>query len=195
MPPDFNFLLETLQDYGNFSDDAINKLLSLFVVIKVRRKQLLVKAGDVCDKLYFINKGMLRTFLVRNGEEITTWVEIPGSFETATSSFMARQPAYVNLQAVKDSELFAISRESYDHITKNIPELAVLIIRFLEEYYTLIETLFYSSISLTAEERYQQMQQIFPDHFKTVPLKYMASMMRVDPATLSRIRKRLTKKN
>jgi CRP-like cAMP-binding protein len=195
MPTDFSFLAETLQDYASLSADALQKLLSFFVIIKVRRKQFVVKAGETCGNLYFINKGMLRTFLIRNEEEITTWVEIPGSFETATSSFMTRQPSYVNLQAVKDSELFAISRESYDYMVKNVPELTVLIVRFLEEYYTLLETLFYSSISLTAEERYTQMHQIFPDHFKTVPLKYMASMMRVDPATLSRIRKRLTKKH
>ncbi|MBG8554111.1 cyclic nucleotide-binding domain-containing protein [Hymenobacter guriensis] len=47
----------------------------------------------------------------------------------------------------------------------------------------------YTAISHTAEERYQESVQAFPDFYQRIPLHMIASYLGVSRETLSRIRK------
>jgi hypothetical protein len=56
-------------------------------------------------------------------------------------------------------------------------------------------TRLFALLSMTADERYQYLQDHNPDLFNQVPLKYLASMMGMTPESLNRIRNRRTSLN
>jgi len=56
--------------------------------------------------------------------------------------------------------------------------------------FSFMETRVFSLLSMSADERYQYLQDQNPDLFQQVPLKYLASMMGMTPESLSRIRRR-----
>lgn len=127
--------------------------------------------------------------------EVTTWVAIPGLFDTSAHSFLKQVPSVTNIQAIADSDLLVISYELYQHLVSEVPEGKALVLKIMQQYYLQLEEMFYSCLSLSALERYQKMLQQYPEHFRQVPLKYLASMLRVRQATLSRIRRKLALHN
>ncbi|MEO1805100.1 MAG: hypothetical protein AAFU33_09825 [Bacteroidota bacterium] len=48
---------------------------------------LLVQAGQYADQLFFIYKGVLRAFYLKDGKDITDWFAFDGHFICAINSF------------------------------------------------------------------------------------------------------------
>jgi len=158
---------------------------------KVSRKTMILKEGSVCKEFFFINSGMIRTFINHDGEDVTTWVALPGTIETSAQSFLKQTPSSLNLQAITDCELLVMSRESYYHLLQTNPVFNRLAIQMIENFYLRIEDRFHSYLFLSAEERFRKMKTQYPFHFDKVPLKYLASILRIKPETLSRLRKKI----
>ncbi len=182
----------TLNRLSNLSNDSFDKLHSILEFRSIKKREFLIKEGEICRDLYFINKGMVRTYLIQDGIEVTTWVALAGNFDTSAHSFLKGIPSLTNLQAITDCELIFISKNAYKRVLSTLPEGKDLALNILEDYYINLENMFYSCLSLPAIERYNKLGELFPEHFRCVPQKYLASMIRVKEATLSRLRKKLS---
>jgi CRP-like cAMP-binding protein len=180
-----------LKSSGKVDDQAIPDILEKLKIKKIKKKTLIVRQGTLCANLFFINTGMIRTYVQYHEKEVTTWVALAGTIETSAQSFLKQIPSEVSLQAVTDCELLVMSRDHYYQLLKVNPAFNEFAFRLMEDFYLRIEDKFYSYLFLSAEERFIKMQRQFPDHFKHVPLKYLASILRIKPETLSRLRKKL----
>jgi CRP/FNR family transcriptional regulator, anaerobic regulatory protein len=169
---------------------AFQKVIEGFETKSVGKKTLLVCEGTVCKHLYLIKTGMIRTFVNHDGDEVTTWVALAGTIETSAQSFLSQTASKVNVETLSDCELTLIDRSQYDQLLKSNTAFNEFAIRMLERFYLRMEDKFYSYLFLSAEERYKKMSSQFPGHFEQVPLKYLASILRIKPETLSRLRKK-----
>jgi CRP-like cAMP-binding protein len=192
---DLHLFHKTLKRLSKLSDESFDKLTQTLEFRTVKKKEFLVREGEICRDLYFINKGMIRTYLINEGIEVTTWVALAGNFDTSAHSFLKGIPSLANLQAITDCDLIFISKSAYDQVLATLPEAKDLTLSILQEYYINLENMFYSCLALPATERYNKLGELFPEHFKYVPQKYLASMIRVREATLSRLRKKLSQPN
>ncbi len=58
----------------SFSQDELNDILSHFEKESVQKNEVLIKEGQVCNKLYFVDQGMGRSYyLKKDGKEVTQW--------------------------------------------------------------------------------------------------------------------------
>ncbi len=192
MKEEIQLFRKTLNRLSNLSNDSFDKLYSILEFRSLKKKEFLIKEGEICRNLYFVNKGMVRTYLIQDGIEVTTWVALAGNFDTSAHSFFKGIPSLTNLQAITDCELIFISKNAYEQVLSTLPEGKDLALNILQEYYINLENMFYSCLSLPALERYNKLGELFPEHFKCVPQKYLASMIRVKEATMSRLRKKLS---
>jgi CRP/FNR family transcriptional regulator, anaerobic regulatory protein len=181
---------KTFSSIVDARDSDLNMILTKFSIEKVKKKELLVREGQVCRQLYFINNGMIRTSVNHDGADITTWVALPGTIETSAASFLHQLPSRFSLETITDCELLVIKMDDYCHLLKENSCFNIFAMKMLENFYLRMEDKFYSYLFLTAEERYLKMQSQFPEHFKMVPLKYLASILRIQPETLSRLRRK-----
>ena len=62
---------EIARRYVTLSKDALDKFAEILVPLKFKRGETPVKEGDVCDSLYYIEKGLTRQYYVKNGKEVT----------------------------------------------------------------------------------------------------------------------------
>lgn len=98
-----------------------------------------------------------------------------------------------NIQALSDCELYVIDSDDYQKIGEVVTKWAELEKLFLAKCFTILEDRVLQHLSLSAEERYQQLFDFNSELFNQVPLQYLASMLGMTPETFSRIRNRMSK--
>jgi len=143
--------------------------------------------------LSFIKSGILRVFASSpSGEkEITQWIGYKGTFITDLHSFIFKQRAKWNIQALSDCKLYTIDAENYTKLNNIITNWQTLEKKFITSCFTTLEERVLSHISLSAEERYLYLFEANKSLFNDVPLHFIASMLGMSPETFSRIRNKL----
>lgn len=155
---------------------------------KVKKGEILISEGKICNQLFFIKKGFLRGFHYQNGKEITAWFGFENDFATATYSFVSQRIEYENVEVIEDSILYVITHEDLDTIYQNHPEFNYVGRLLTEKYYIdLMERTLCLQFQ-TAKQSYDQLVATHPHILKRASLGHIASYLGISQETLSRIR-------
>jgi len=176
--------------FGVMQANDLQKITSLFHPTTLKKNDFFLKYGKPCDKLSFIQSGLLRIYVDVGDKEVTQWISTKGYFVTELSSLLFQAPARFNIQALTDATLYTISAADYKKIGDLVPQWHQLEKLFLAKCFTMLEDRIFSHLSMTAEERYHFFFQHNKELFNQVPLQYIASMLGMTPETFSRIRKK-----
>ena len=174
-------------DYGSLCNGEYSALLDTIVPKSIAKNEFFVKKGDPCVEIVFVNSGMMRHFFIEWGKEITNWIVIPGSFSVSLISFITGQPSVENIQAIEDTEFFSLPRASWLKLCQDFPAFKDLWRSNIEAHYFRTEQRMHNFISKTAEQRYEILNQKYPELIKQGPLKYIASMLGVEQQHLIHI--------
>ena len=179
-----------IQTYFGIPVEHIQKIVELFEPTTLEKNEYFTQTGKFCKKLSFIKSGNIRVFNYSGGKDVTQWISTKGEFITDLSSLIFNTPSRWNIQALTASELFTLHQENYIQIGKIVPQWKDLEKLFIAKCFLNLEDRVYSFLSMTAEERYEQLYTKNKELFNLVPLHYLASMLGMTPETLSRIRKK-----
>jgi len=173
-----------------FSHDEINDILPYFEKEYIQKNQVLIKEGQVCHKLYFVEQGMGRSYYLKeDGKEVTQWFFGAGNFMSSADSFFKQSPSFYYLEILEDSILYSISHEKMDLLLAKYHKMEKFIRLLSIEMFTKIVHKLNAIQFQTARERYDYMISEFPDISRRVPLGYIASYLGMTQETLSRIRR------
>lgn len=186
-------ILETLRNAAQFNDLQIEHCLSYFEKKVFKRKQHFLLAGEICHSKGIINKGCFRRYITdHHGKEVIINFAVEDWWIGDLESFNNQLPTEYNVQALEDSEVLCIPRLNHLKLYEIMPEYKM----FHEEktkrsHYATLKRLSTAQAG-TPEERYLLLLEQQPYLFQRVPLHYIASYLRIEPESLSRLRKRLT---
>ncbi|NCP84852.1 MAG: Crp/Fnr family transcriptional regulator [Bacteroidetes bacterium] len=188
----------TLQEYISLHFEVkeledLQKIASFFKRTQLKKGEYFLQTGKNCDKLSFIDFGILRIYVELEEKEITQWISIKGYFVTDIQSFIFNSLARWTIQALEDTELFTIYREDYQRLSELVPKWNELEKLFLIKCFSFLENRMFSHLSMSAEDRYDFFYQTNKELFHLVPQQYIASMLGMTPETFSRIRKKQLK--
>jgi len=159
---------------------------------KLRKKQYLLQAGDVCKAIAFVEKGALREYSVdENGHEHILQFALEGWLISDLYSFMMTESATYNIDALEDCELVLITKTAQDEILKRVPQFETYTRMQITGAYLAMQKRVTAMISLTPEQRYLYFISLYPNIAQRVPQHMIASYLGLSPETLSRIRKRI----
>lgn len=190
-------MITSLETYLKINFSVSNQSLELitphFKKIELKKGEYFIKMGRVADRMAYIESGLFRIYAEAESaeKEVTQWISTPGYFITELSSFVFQKPSRLHLQALEDSVLLSIDKETHQHLCNTIPEWNELDKKFIAKCFVMLEDRIFSHLYMTAEERFKQLMQFQPELFNQVPLQYLASMLGVTPETLSRMRKKI----
>ena len=98
-----------IQSFATLSDEERRALSDILVVQKVRKKQMVVKDGQVCHYMLYVCKGLLRQFYFKNGREITEHFTCEGNIAYCIESIFKNKPSHLMMEALENSELCLIA--------------------------------------------------------------------------------------
>lgn len=159
---------------------------------RVRKSDFLVKSGDICSYVYFVQKGILRGYVQDGKKEITTWITSENEMATSITSFHIQQRAFENIQAIEDCELIGLHYDDLQYLYAQFPEVNVAGRKILEKYYRDAEERAYIARLTEATSKYQRFIATKSYMLNRVPLKFIASYLGMTLETLSRIRSKLS---
>ena len=177
--------IQTLHPISSELRSALSKVLRRDIFT---RKHWLLQPDQVSDRLYFVEKGVVRGYYLKEGKEVTSWFMREGDFLISIVSFYSRQPAHEYIELLEDSVVWSITYVQLQQLYRDFTEFNIVGRLLTEKYYVLSELRTQNLRMQTAPERYRQLLTDFPDIFGRVPLKYIASHLGISPETLSRLR-------
>ena len=172
------------------------KVLTQYLTAKkLRKKQYLLQEGEECKFFAFVEQGALRSYTVDDkGSEHILQFALEGWTISDLYSFLTGEPARYNIDALEDSELVLISQAAHEKLLSTFPKYETWIRLQITGAYIAMQRRLTSVISLPLEERFAGFTNLYPEIVQRVPQHMIASYMGLTPETLSRVRRKMTRK-
>jgi len=169
-------------------------VVATFQPKKLRKKQYFLQEGNVCKYAGFIVKGAMRQYSVDDkGVEHIVQLYIEDWWATDRESAIMLTPSKYNIDAWEDTELLIVTRAEMLDLIEKIPAIAQMTRSMDERSYIASQRRLNSSISNTAENRYKEFADNYPQLIQRFPQHLIASYLGITKETLSRIRKQAFK--
>lgn len=180
-----------IRKFVTISDEELADVSGYFTFQAVKKKENLLKEGQVCKTSYFVLKGILRKFFVNDkGVEHTTEFAIENWWMTETFSYLNQSPTEFYIQAVEPVEVLQIQRETLDSLLATHP--------IMEKYFRQVYQKAYAAAQMRIKFQYEHSREALyhffrekqPEFLQRVPQYLIASYLGFTPEYLSEIRKK-----
>ena len=192
----FEVLFQKLDEKIQLTEEEKQLCKSFLIPKKLRKRQYILQEGDVCKYITFVEKGILRNYTIdEKGTEHIMQFAFEGWWTSDQFSFLTGEPAIYNIDALEDSELLLLSKKAEEQLLQKIPKFERYFRILLQNNLIATQRRLISSLSQSAEQRYNELINGCPTIPQRVPQHMMASFLGITPETLSRIRKQMTAKS
>ena len=187
-------LIQFIKHLVPFSDEEIQEIRYLFIEKNLKKGEFWIKEGEFNSDLHFVNKGMLRSYFVKQEIEKTFDLVIENQIVTASECYTTGLPSTDYIQAVEDTYLSVITKDNLEVLYSKSSKWE-RISRIIFELYTLEQEIrIRSFISETAQERYERLATEQPELMQRTPQIYLANFLGITPQSLSRLRRKIVNK-
>jgi len=185
-------LKKFITKYVILSDAELEDITNKFKSKVVKKNDYLLKQGDTCKDLVFVQKGCLRLYYMKDDIEVSVWFAFQQSSAIEIYSFISENPSDYFLQAIEDSEVLYLPKTELNKLYQYQPKMQEMMRNFWEDVILNLINRFTALQKDSAEKRYLDLLNK-PAYLKTIPQKYLASFIGVTPTSLSRIRNQIVK--
>ncbi|MCW5516952.1 Crp/Fnr family transcriptional regulator [Muriicola sp. Z0-33] len=181
-------ILAYIANFISISDELKSRLYKIYVKENLPKDYFLYKPNKIWRNTYFINKGIVRSFHLKNEKEITDnfWAE--NEWITSTSSFLENIPNLLYIKTVEQTELIRFSLSDLEECLLDFPEMErfgrIIVSKNLSVQYEQLIIL----RSCSAQERYHFFEKTARNKLPRIPLGMLASFLGMANETLSRVR-------
>src|SRR6267142_765795 len=100
--------LQTVSQFTTLSQDSKKELAAILKLHGMPKGHVLVKPDSICTHLYFIERGLTRTFYFKDGKDVTDWISAENSFAVSVISFITQKPDRRGIELLEPSAFYAI---------------------------------------------------------------------------------------
>jgi len=175
-------------NYCSISTAAKKDLESCAQLLTFTKGTILVKEGQYSDKLYYIIKGAAKAYYLKDGKNIADWFAFENDFICALISYFTLAPSAHYIELLEDSELMMISRNDMLRLCNTHHDFERLGRVSTTKTMLQLQQRVVSLQFETAQQRYLNLKNIYPDIELRVPLGDIATFIGITQETLSRIR-------
>jgi len=156
------------------------------------KNELLLRAGEVENFMYFLVDGVTRIFQNKNDIEYTLRFNFPITPFNSYASFITQTPSIINVEAITDVKVLRLSYNDMQSLYDESKMAERLGRRLIELLYVQREIKELQMHSKTAEDYYCELLEANDSLVQHIPQKHLASYLGITPESLSRIRKKIT---
>lgn len=178
----------------HFTEEELALVDTFFEEKAIKKRDFLAKEGSVCDWVAYIAEGAFRYFHWKDGNEKTTDLAFETMWITDFHSFVSGEKGLMNIQAMENSKVLIISKENLEKLYQICPKYAFVGYKIMEMVTQKSFEMNLSFASERPEERFLNLLKRYPFIFQRIPQRYIANYIGIAPESLSRLRRRLLKK-
>lgn len=192
MPVDVSDLIQVLNTYHPISKSIASYFQKNIAHLNVSRGERILTAGNICEHIYFIRKGVLRGFMIDKQRDITLWMSAENELVSSIDSLDTHIPAMENIEAIEDCSLLVMTNTQLQRLYELHPEFNIVGRKLLQHYYRDSENRSFIARLSTAEQKYALFLKQYNHLANRVLIKYIASFLGVTLETLSRVRSKMS---
>jgi CRP-like cAMP-binding protein len=164
---------------------------SIARIKKLKKKDMVLEVGQVCDFIVFVNSGVLREYSYQNGKETTVDFVTENQFISDYQSFIMKTPSDQYIEALSDADLLIFKKEAIDSLYDKYKVWERFGRLISERLFFGVEAKRKNIIENNHDEQYRDFAKAYPEIVQQVPQYYIASYLGLSPEHLSRIRKKV----
>jgi CRP-like cAMP-binding protein len=180
-------LLHLLETIGPLSPSLRQRLTETLKTQTFKKKEYLLREGQLAKNIYFIEQGLLRIFYLKDGVELCSGLLNEGTIAISVRSFFTRKPSYEYIQTLEDTQTSYISYDELESLYQEFPEFNIIGRKLITEYYIHSEDRNYLLRKQSAQEKFTFFKENLGHLLPRVPRKDIASYLGITLETLSRM--------
>lgn len=188
-----DLLIQFLSEFKELTESQVHELAQYMTVAEIKRNSLLVSEGQRCNLCYFVLKGCLRQYVIREGDEKTIALYTEKQAVNYYTNQGESQKSDSYLVSLEDTVLLIGDPENEKEIYSRFPILAEITGKMIVTDFGKAQSALAKMITSTPEQRYLNLLAERPELLQRVPQHIIASYLGITAESLSRIRKRITK--
>ena len=181
-------IIKSIREYYPVSDESINLLIKHFTLHQYPSKYLIIRGGIIDRNVYFIERGLTRSYCLVNGDEHTTWFSKEGDITFGLLCLYHNKTGFEFVETVEPTLAYSIPISVLNNLYDTNIEIANWGRVIHQECLLTLQCVRIDNLTMTAKERYNVLLKRFPDICQRVKLGYIASFLGISISTLSRIR-------
>ncbi len=186
-------LLAMLTNIKPLSAHLEASLIHYFKIEKIQKGKILLHEGDVCENLWFLANGLLRSYHNIGQKEITSRIMFTNHIVISPGSFFTQTAATESIEALSDCIVAKLSFTNLQIIYEKFPEFNCHTRLVTEQYFYTTEQRLYMLRKQDAVSKYLYFMDNYASFMKDIPQKFIASFLNITPETLSRTRSKIRK--
>ena len=192
---DYAQILGNINKHIHLEKGEADYFVLLLTTRMAGRKESLLKAGDPCTTINYVQAGALRAFYQDDkGNESIIMFALQDWWVTDMYSFVSEKPAILNIEALEDSTIIQLKKEDLEKLYVKVPKVERFFRIVMQNAYIREQLRVIENLSKPAEARYLNFIKKYPMVVERVPLKQIASYLGITPEFLSVVRKNVQMK-
>ena len=165
---------ELARKYSTMTHEELDVLESVLVPMKFSKGEIILREGEVCRNIYYVERGLIRQFY------FTIFMCIESLFH--------EEHTHLQVEALEASYIYALPKHRLEQVALHNVNIQILFRKILEESLVISQVMADLVRFETAQERYRKFCKLAPQIVLRAPLVYVASFLQMTPETLSRVR-------
>ena len=190
--------MEKFQSYlkATISENQFEQLRPFLIEKTFNKGELLLMEGNICSHSFFVESGLLKSYSIdMSGKEHIIQFAPENWIVSDRSSVLFQEPSEFNIEAIENTTVVMFD----ENFVKTASEISLDYLAFnqksLHNHIRQQQKRINRLLSATAQERYLNFIELYPDIQLRVPQWMIASYLGITPESLSRVRKELSKNN
>lgn len=124
---------ELARKYSTMAHDELDILESILVPMKFARGETVVNEGEVCDAIYYVERGLFREYYYKNNKEVTEYLAVDGNVFMCIESLFQNEPSKLIVEALESSVVYALPKDRLEEVALHNVNIQILYRKILEE--------------------------------------------------------------
>lgn len=190
-----DLILANVAKHISLTDDEKGYFISFLTQTEVSKKKNILTEGQICKTINFVHSGMLRAFFVdKDGKESTIMFAVADWWITDMYCFINQLPAMLNIETINTSIILQLQKSDLEKLYSKIPKFEKFFRILMQNAYIREQLRIIESLSLSAEQRFDNFVTKYPLIASNVTQKQIASYLGITPEFLSAIRNKKSKR-
>jgi len=179
---------ELARKYSTMTHEELDVLESILVPMKYGKGEMILREGEICENIYYIELGLIRQFYLKHDKQITEHLGEDHTIFMCIESLFKEEPTRIQVEALEPTIVYALPKQRLEEVSIRNVNIQMLYRKILEE--SLILSQVHADLVRfeTAQARYKMMCKRWPQVVLRAPLVYIASYLQMTPETLCRVR-------